>query len=80
MCHFGKPDEEEITYPYDFLSIPLREKSKWNRRRGSYTKDFILYVDKEYQRLQQKKNELENQLVDVEWELERIEMGYWWSV
>jgi len=26
------------------------------------------------------KNELENQLVDVEWELERIEMGYWWSV
>ena len=67
-------------YDYDFLSKPLREKSKWNHHKGKYTKDFIIWVDEEYTRLQKEKDKLENQLVDIEWELQRIEEGYWWMV
>ena len=81
MCNFGKSNpEEEIEYDYNFLSTPLQEKSKWNKHKGKYTKDFIFYVDTEYKKLQQKKSELESELVDTDWEIERIEEGLWWMV
>ena len=73
-------NKQEIRYDYDFLSKPLREKSNWNKHKGKYTKDFIVWVDEEYTRLQKEKDKLENQLVDIEWELQRIEEGYWWMV
>ena len=77
-------NKKEIRYDFDFLSKPLREKSKWNLHKGKYSEEFILYVDAEYKKLQQKRDDilylsehLEKELVDVEWELERITEGYW---
>ena len=76
-------NKKETTYDYDFLSKPLRQKSKWNKHGGKYTEEFILYVDMEYTKLQQKKDDilylkehLDKELVDVDWELERITEGY----
>ena len=80
-------NKKEIRYDYDFLSKPLRQKSKWNKHGGKYTKEFILYIDIEYKKLQQKredilylKEHLDKELVDVQWEIERIENGYWGMV
>jgi len=80
-------NKEEIRYPFDFLNKDLRNKSKWNKHKGTYTKDFILYVDGEYKKLLQKKTDilylneyLQGQLVDTNYEIERLEQGYWWFV
>ena len=77
-------NKKNTRYDYDFLSKPLRQKSKWNKHKGAYTKDFILYVDSEYQKFQQKRDDilylkehLEKELADCDWEIERIEEGYW---
>jgi hypothetical protein len=83
----NKINKLEIRYPYDFLSKDLRNKSKWNKHKGAYTKDFIFYIDGEYKKLQQKRTDilylneyLQGQLVDTNYEIERIEEGYWWFV
>jgi hypothetical protein len=83
----NKINKQEIRYPFDFLNKDLRNRSLWNKHKGSYTKDFIVWVDEEYTRLQQKKSDilyltehLQSQLVDTEWEIERLEEGYWWFV
>jgi hypothetical protein len=80
-------NKKEKTYDYDFLSKPLREKSKWNKHKGKYSEEFILYVDAEYRKLQQKRDDilylsehLEKELVDVDYEISRIQNGEWWFV
>jgi hypothetical protein len=77
-------NKKEIRYDFDFLSKPLRDKSNWNKHKGKYTEDFIVYVNEEYKKFQQKRDDilylkehLEKELADVEWELERITEGYW---
>jgi len=80
-------NKKEIRYDYDFLSKPLREKSKWNLHKGKYSEEFILYVDMEYKKLKQKredilylKEHLQKELVDVDYEISRIQNGEWWFV
>lgn len=80
-------NKKETRYDYNFLSKPLREKSKWNKHKGKYSEEFILYVDAEYRKLQQKRDDilylsehLEKELVDVDYEISRIQNGEWWFV
>ena len=80
-------NELEIRYPFHFLNKELRDKSSWNKHHGSYTKDFIFYIDGEYKKLLQKKTDilylneyLQGQLVDTNYEIERIHAGNWWFV
>ena len=80
-------NKKETTYDYEFLSKPLREKSKWNLHKGKYSEEFILYVDMEYKKLKQKKEDilylkehLQKELVDVDYEISRIQNGEWWFV